>query len=89
MNIQRVAAVARQVIAYAALVVGPLTAAVPAMHLPAPVSAVITAVGGVIVVVEHYVGDPSTGTTTAALPAPGAAPGAPTPTGATLPHTRP
>lgn len=65
MTTQQLASYLRQGVALVALVVGPLTAAVPAMHLPAGVSAIITAIGGTILTVEHYVSDPSTGTTNA------------------------
>lgn len=74
-NTQSVASVLRQVVAVGALVMGPVTAAVSAIHLPAAVSSVLTAFGGVILAIEHYVSDPSTGSTssttatTASLPA--------------------
>lgn len=63
MNKQSLASVVRQAAAVLVSVYGVLTASVSALHLPPAVSAVLTAVGPIILVVEHYVGDPSTGTT--------------------------
>jgi hypothetical protein len=90
MNVQQVAAILRQVFAIAAVVVGALTSSVSAIHLPPAVSSVLVAAGGVILAIEHYVSDPSTGTTTAApagqtitsigaIPAGGASPPPPAP----------
>jgi hypothetical protein len=62
-NSQQVASIFRQVVALAAVVMGALTAALPSIQLPTGVSAALAAVGGVILAIEHYVSDPSTGTT--------------------------
>lgn len=58
---QRTAAVLRQVLAVVAIVFAALTQAVSSLHLPVAVSSVLGIVGGVILAVEHYVSDPSTG----------------------------
>jgi hypothetical protein len=63
-NTQQVASIFRQVIAVAALVMGPLTASLSAIHLPTAVSAVLSVLGVLILAIEHYVSDPSTGTPT-------------------------
>lgn len=74
MTPQSVAAVIRQVLAIAAVVMGALTSALSGIHLPPAVSAVLAAGGLVLLNVEHYLSDPSTGnpvtttTTTTALP---------------------
>lgn len=65
-NSQQIASILRQILAVTALVVGPLTAAVPSMHLPVAISGIITFIGGLIMTIEHYVSDPSTGNTTPA-----------------------
>lgn len=62
-NTQQVASILRQVVAIAAVVMGALTASLSSIHLPTGVSAALAAVGGVILAVEHYVSDPSTGST--------------------------
>lgn len=59
---QRLASIARQVVAVVASVFGILTASVSTLHLPVALSAILTAAGPVILAIEHYVGDPSTGT---------------------------
>lgn len=65
MNKQQVAAVARQAGAILVSIYGVLTANGTLGHLPVAVSAVLTAAAPVMYVVEHYVGDPSTGKTVA------------------------
>jgi hypothetical protein len=70
---QRIASIVRQVVAVAAVVMGALTSAVSGIHLPPAVSAVMVAAGGVVIALEHYLSDPSTGTTPTP-PAPVAAP---------------
>lgn len=65
MTLQRFSAIARQVLAVGAIVVGALSAAIEPLHLPPAVSSVLVVAGGVILAVEHYVADPSTGTTNA------------------------
>lgn len=61
---QRVFSVARQVLAIISVAMGVITASVNTLHLPAAVSAVLVVAGGVILAVEHFVADPSTGTLT-------------------------
>lgn len=58
---QSLAAVIRQILAIAALIMGPLTQALPSLHLPTLESAAITLFGGILLSIEHYVGDLSTG----------------------------
>lgn len=84
---QRIASIARQIVALAAMVMGALTAAVSGIHLPPAESAVLTAAGAGILWLEHYVSDPSTGSPTPTppvaapvpVPAPPAAAPAPAP----------
>ena len=74
MNTQQVASIVRQVVAVAAIVMGALTSALSGIKLPPAVSAVLTAAGAGLLWIEHYVGDPSTGTTpTSSPPTPPAA----------------
>ena len=61
-NTQRLGAVVRQILALAAVTMGVLTASVTSLHLPTAVSSILVVVGGVIMAIEHYVSDPSTGT---------------------------
>lgn len=61
-NTQQVAAVARQVLAILGIVFGVLTQSVGSLHLPPAISSILLTAGAVILAVEHYVGDPSTGT---------------------------
>jgi hypothetical protein len=61
MSAQSFSSIARQVAAIAAVIMGSLTAALPSLHLPAAVSALLVALGGAVFAVEHYVADPSTG----------------------------
>jgi hypothetical protein len=63
-NTQQLGSILRQVLAVAAVVMGALTSTLSGIHLPPAVSAVLAAAGGVILAVEHYVSDPSTGTST-------------------------
>lgn len=77
MNVQRVAAIVRQVVAIAALIIGPLTAAVSSMKLPPAVSAVITSAGVIILAIEHFVSDPTTGIGTPSTPSTSPTPPAP------------
>jgi hypothetical protein len=64
MTTQSIASVVRQVLAVLVSVYGVLSATVSSLHVPPAVSAVLTAFGPVLLAVEHYVGDPSTGTPT-------------------------
>jgi hypothetical protein len=92
MTPQSVASVIRQVLAIAAIVMGALTSALQGIHLPPAVSAVLAAGGLVLLNVEHYLSDPSTGNpvtttvTTAATPTATGTPPAPVPT---VPHALP
>lgn len=65
-NIQRVSSVVRQVVAVAAIVMGCLTQALSSIQLSPAISTALATIGGVILGIEHYVGDPSTGTPTSA-----------------------
>jgi hypothetical protein len=69
---QRTASVLRQVLAVLALVFGALTQAVATIKIPPAASVVMGIFGTVILGLEHYVSDPSTGSTPAptARPAP-------------------
>lgn len=61
MTPQSIASVARQVLALAGIVMGALTQAVSALHLAVGFSSILAAGGAVLLAVEHYVADPSTG----------------------------
>ena len=65
MTFQSIASIVRQILAVLVTIYGVLSATVSALHLPPAISAVLTAVGPVLLTVEHYLGDPSTGTTNA------------------------
>lgn len=69
MTTQSIASVLRQGLAILGIIFGVLTQTVTQMHLPVVLSSIITVGGAVILAVEHYVADPSTGTTTT-TPAP-------------------
>lgn len=60
-NTQQVASIFRQILAVAAIVMGALTQALNGIHLSPAISSVLAIVGGVILAIEHYVSDPSTG----------------------------
>lgn len=62
MSKQAIASAVRQVVAVAASVYGVLSASISQLHLPPAISAVLTAAGPIVLAVEHYVADPSTGT---------------------------
>lgn len=59
---QSIASIVRQVLAVLASVYGVLSASISQLHLPPAVSAILTAAGPVILAIEHFVADPSTGT---------------------------
>ncbi len=59
-SVQQVASFVRQVAAIASVVVG----AIEQIPLPPTVRPVLIGIGGVVLAVEHYVSDPSTGTPT-------------------------
>ena len=61
MNTQAITSVARQVLALAGIVMGVVTASVSSLHLPVAVSTALTIVGGSVLAIEHYLSDPSTG----------------------------
>ena len=61
---QSLASIVRQVLAIVGVIFGVLTQSVTALHLPSGVSSVLLVGGAVILAVEHYVSDPSTGSTT-------------------------
>lgn len=69
-NTQSVASVARQILAILGIVFGVLTQSVTSLHLPIAISTAITVGGAVILAIEHYVADPSTGSSTVATPDP-------------------
>ena len=69
---QSAASVLRQVLAIAGIVMGVLTASVTSLHLPVVMSTILTVAGAVILAIEHYVSDPSTGTTPPSVPTTGA-----------------
>jgi hypothetical protein len=74
MTPQSIASVVRQVFAIAAVVMGALTQALNGIHLPPAISAVLAAGGLLLLNIEHYLSDPSTGnpvtTTTVTTAAP-------------------
>jgi hypothetical protein len=65
---QSVASTIRQVLAVLVSVYGVLTASVTPLHLPVAVSSVLVAFGPLILALEHYLGDPSTGTSVVTTP---------------------
>lgn len=60
-NTQRLSAVVRQILAILGITFGVLTQSVTTLHLPASLSAILLVAGSVILAIEHYVSDPSTG----------------------------
>jgi len=70
MTVQSVASVIRQVLAVLVSVFGVLTANQTVLHLPAWASSILIAFGPVLLTLEHYLGDPSTGTPTTTKPTP-------------------
>jgi hypothetical protein len=63
LNTQRLGSIARQTLAIVGIVFGVLTQSDSALHLPPVVSAWLGVGGVAILAIEHYVGDPSTGST--------------------------
>jgi tetrahydromethanopterin S-methyltransferase subunit C len=61
-NTQRIAAICRQFLALLGIVFGVLTQSVTSLHLPVAVSSTLAIGGAVILAIEHYVSDTSTGT---------------------------
>ena len=69
-NTQRVGSLVRQLLALLGLVTAIVTQSDSSLHLPVAVSTAIALVSGILLSIEHYVSDPSTGTpTTVATPA--------------------
>jgi hypothetical protein len=69
-TVQSVSSIVRQVLAVLVTVYGVLTASVTALHLPVAVSSVLVAFGPLMLGLEHYLSDPSTGTPTPPAPVP-------------------
>ena len=67
-NVTNIGAVLRQVLAYLGIIFGILIQSVPSLHLPVAVSTAILTVSGILVSVQHYVANPTTGT--GAMPVP-------------------
>lgn len=70
LDTQRISSVLRQILAGAAVVMAAVTQADSGLHLPVAISTVLGIAGAVILAIEHYVSDPSTGTSTVATPLP-------------------
>lgn len=66
----------RQLAGVVVSIYGVLTASVPGLRLPVAVSTVLTLVGPIIIVLQHYLADPSTGNP---VPVPPSAPTVPGP----------
>jgi hypothetical protein len=64
MTLQSLSSVLRQILAILVSVYGVLSASITQLHLPPAVSTILVAFGPLILAIEHYVGDPSTGTPT-------------------------
>lgn len=64
-NTQQISSILRQLLGIVATVFGVLTASTSSLHLPVAISSILTAAGPIILTVEHYLSDPSTGTPTA------------------------
>jgi hypothetical protein len=75
MNTQQISSIVRQVLGVLVSVYGVLSASVASLHLPVAVSTVLVAMGPAILTLEHYLGDPSTGTPTYLQSPPVARPG--------------
>ena len=84
---QSFASIVRQILAVAGIVMGVLTASVSSLHLPVAISSILTVAGSVLLAIEHYVADPSTGTTSFAKEGtvPAVTPTVPTAVGVTVP----
>jgi hypothetical protein len=59
---QSLASIGRQVLAIAGIVMGTLTQTDASLHLPTVLSSIFAVGGAIILAIEHYVADPSTGT---------------------------
>jgi hypothetical protein len=63
-NTQSLASILRQGLAVLGVLFGVLTQSIGGLHLPVAISSVLAIGGAVILAIEHYVGDTSTGTPT-------------------------
>lgn len=68
MTTQQIGSYIRQALAILGIIFGVLTASVTTLHLPVAVSSILVVAGAVILAIEHYVSDPSTGTPTPTVP---------------------
>jgi len=84
---QSAASIIRQILAIAAIVVAAVSTSANSIHLPPIGSAILGLAGAIIIGIEHYVGDPSTGTPTA-VPARQLAPAQIPPTFAAPPQSQ-
>lgn len=83
---QSVSSVLRQVLAVLGIVFAVLTQALSGIKLPVVISAILGGGGALILAIEHYVSDPSTGTPVAPVPlAPSGSPAASPSTASTPP----
>lgn len=67
-NSQSLASVVRQFLAVLGIIFMVLTQSDSSLHLPVAASSILGIIGGIILALEHYVGDPSTGTVTTDTP---------------------
>ena len=74
-NVNNIGAILRQVLAYLGITVGISTQSIGSLHLPVAVATAIIAASGLLVSVQHYVANPTTGTPTVTPPV--AVPGLP------------
>ena len=74
-NVNNIVAILRQVLAYLGVIFGILSQSVGSLHLPVAVATAIIAASGLLVSVQHYVANPTTGTP--AVTPPVAVPGLP------------
>lgn len=62
MTVQAVSSIVRQVLSVIATAFGIVSASTATLHLPVAISAILTACAPVVLAIEHYLSDPSTGT---------------------------
>jgi hypothetical protein len=65
---QNAGSIARQTLAILGIIFGILSQSVSSLHLPIAMSTAITIAGSVLLAIQHYVADPSTGSTNAPPP---------------------
>jgi len=65
---QNAGSIARQTLAVLGIIFGVLTQSVSSLHLPIAISTAITIGGSLLLAIQHYVADPSTGSTNAPPP---------------------